>query len=196
MPYWQHVWHGRPPVKLFSIYRAIPSVFVSAGQLLWKHKAHSPFTDLWVATAIILAVYLGLYALETIRNFVVVSPVVIHSRQCETITLLTRENENLRQRLAVPEVPSQERRRRELVSKEVGALGKTGREILRYIHDQGQVNALALRMESQFDDKAVGDFTAKAMRAGLILYENHVMRIKPELKTALEFVFSSSDSLG
>jgi hypothetical protein len=185
--YWRMAWRERPPAKVFSIYRAIPAVLTSAAQFIWKHKTHSPFTDMWIAIAIIIAVYLALSTLEAIRNLVVISPVNTYSRQSETIAAFTKENESLKQKQAVPEVSPQDRRRREIVSIEAGKLGEIGRQILRYIDDHGQVHAMTL--EEKFGD--IQDFVAKALRGNLISYKDHLVDIKPELKSAIEFVFAS-----
>jgi hypothetical protein len=185
--YWQKAWRERPPAKFFSLYRAIPAVLVSIAQFFWKHKTHSSFADMWIAIAIIIAVYLVLSTLEAIRNFVVISPVNIYSRQSETIAAFSKENEVLKQKQAVPEVSPQERRRREIVSVEAKKLGEVGRKILRYIDDHGQVHAMTL--EEQFGD--IHDFVAKAMPGGLISYKDHLVDIKPELKSSVEFVLAS-----
>ena len=184
--YWQKAWRERPPAKFFSIYRAIPAVLASAAQFIWKHKTHSSFTDMWIAIGIIIAVYLVLSTLEAIRNFVVISPVNVYSRQSETIAAFAKENESLKQRQASPEVSSQERRRREIMSADVKKLGEIGSAILRYIHDHGQVHAMTL--DEHFGNVAVQDFVRKAISSNLISYNNHLINIKPELNSAIEFI--------
>jgi hypothetical protein len=185
--YWRKAWRERPPAKFFSIYRAIPAVLASAVQFIWKHQTQSSFTDMWIAIAIIVAVYLVLSTLEAIRNFVVISPVNIYYRQSESIAELNQEHERLKQKLAVPEVSPQELRRREIVSVEANKLGETGRKMLRYIADHGQINAMTL--VEKFGD--THDFIAKAIPGGLITYRDHLIDIKPELNSAIEFVFAS-----
>ena len=54
---------------------------------------------------------------------------------------------------------------------------------------KGHVNAVAVK--NQFGDMIVNNFITRAMPSGLISYDNHVMSVKPELKSAVEFVFSS-----
>ena len=191
--YWQKAWRERPPARLFSLYRAVPGVLVATAQFIWKHKTHSPFTDMWIVIAIIVSVYLGLFMLETIWNCVSISPVRIHSRQSETISAFAKENELLKLEQAIPEVSPQERRRRDIVSAEAKKLGEIGRKILRYLDDHGQVHAMSL--DENFGDIAVRDFVAKAMPSGLISYRDHRVDIKPELKPAIEFVLSSEYSL-
>jgi len=142
---------------------------------------------MWIAIAIIVAVYLVLSTLEAIRNFVVISPVNIYYRQSESIAELNQEHERLKQKLAVPEVSPQELRRREIVSVEANKLGETGRKMLRYIADHGQINAMTL--VEKFGD--THDFIAKAIPGGLITYRDHLIDIKPELNSAIEFVFAS-----
>jgi hypothetical protein len=88
-------------------------------------------------------------------------------------------------------VSPQEQRRRNFVSAAVKNLGENGRRILRHIDDQGQVNANALRMDSLFSEVGVDKFVASALQAGLILYENHVITIKPDLRAAVGFVLSN-----
>jgi hypothetical protein len=161
--YWRMAWRERPRAKLFSLYRAIPAVLASTIQFLWKHKAHSPFTDMWIAIGIIVAVYMILSTLEAIRNYVVISPVNVHARQSGTIAALSKENEGLKQKQAVPEVSAQEQRRRELASAEIQKLGEFGRKILRYIHDRGQISATGLQLSGQFNERAVTNFLAIAI---------------------------------
>jgi len=185
-------WQERPRAKAFSLYRGIPSVLASAIQFIWKHKTHTPFTDMWIAIAIIVAVYLILSTLEAIRNYVVISPVNLYSRQSETIDALTKEIAGLKQKQAVPEVSAQERRRRNLVSEEVTKLGEIGRKILRYIHDRGEIHDIAL--DGDFNEMAVKNFVARALPSGLIVYRDHKISIKPELESAVEFIFSSEYS--
>ena len=185
-------WRKRPPSRFFSIYRAIPAVLASTAQFIWKHKDHDPFTDMWIAIAIIIAVYLVLSTLEAIRNYVVISPVNIYSRQSETIATLCNENELLKQKQTVPEVSPQERRRRDIVSAEAQKLGKVGCEILRYIHDHGQIHAMAV--DEQFGDIEAKAFVAKALPGGLISYANHLINIKSELNSAIEFVLHSEQN--
>jgi len=169
----------------------VPSILIATIQYcLRDHSKRSP-ADVWTAIIIVFVVYLVLSMLEGIRNFVLISPMNLHSHQSEIIATLTTENENLIKQQAVPEVPPQEQRRRELVSKEVKKLEPIGRTIIRYIHDQGQVNALALKMDCQFTETDVGKFISKAIPAGLILYQNHIISIKPDLRFALEYVLAS-----
>ena len=107
-----------PASQIVLSYRAVPGVLVATAQFIWKHKTHSPFTDMWIVIAIIVSVYLGLFMLETIWNCVSISPVRIHSRQSETISAFAKENELLKLEQAIPEVSPQERRRRDIVSAE------------------------------------------------------------------------------
>ncbi|MGC2327066.1 MAG: hypothetical protein WA604_10165, partial [Candidatus Sulfotelmatobacter sp.] len=176
--YWRMAWRERPRAKIFSPYRAIPGVLASAAQFLWKRKAHSSFMEMWITIAIIIAVYMILSTLEAIRNYVVISPVNLHSRQSETIDALTKENELLLHRQAIPQVSPQEERRRHLVSAEIKKLGEIGRRILRHIDDRGEVHTMAL--DGDFNEMAVKNFTARAIPSGLIMYTNHKISIKPE----------------
>ena len=48
-----------------------------------------------------------------------------------------------------------------------------------------------LKVDCQFTEADVGKFIARAIPAGLIVYQGHMIWIKPDLKPALEFVFSS-----
>jgi hypothetical protein len=146
---------------------------------------------MWIAIAIILAVYLVLSTFEAVRNFVVISPVNIHSRQTATIGSLAEENENLKRQFAVPEVSAQEKRRRIFVSGELKKLGEAERKILRYIHDQGHVDAMTLRVNPQFNAQAVSNAIGVTHASGLISYVSHVVSIKAEFQPAVEFVFSS-----
>jgi len=71
------------------------------------------------------------------------------------------------------------------------ALEQNGRKVLRYIHDQGRVNANALRMDSHFNEMVVNNFLARALPRGLILYANNIISVKEEFKEAVDFVFDS-----
>jgi len=145
---------------------------------------------MWVAILIIVSVYLTLFTLEVVRNFVLASPANIHSQQSETIATLTKEIESLKQQKEVPDVSPQEQRRRQMVSEKMKALGPVGRKILRCIADHGKIKSMALEAEYDFNGAALNGFYQRAITGSLILYENHVVSINPELKSAIEFVLA------
>jgi hypothetical protein len=189
--YWHYARRNRVKAKFYSPYRAIPAVLVLSVQFIWKHKSHTPFTEMWIAIAIIIFAYLAIFILESLWNFTVLTPPKIYGEQVDIIGELTAQNSFLESKLRGPTISPQEQRRRELVSEKMKGLGEVGRNILRCIHDQGEVHALALEAEHSFNSLALNNFFAKAVPGGLILYQNHIVRIKPELKSALEFVLST-----
>jgi len=147
--------------------------------------------ELVITVSAILVVYAVIFGIETLWRFVVSTPVNIYAQQVDRIGELTAKNSFLEHELKEPSVTAQEQRRREMVSEKVKTLGEFGRKILRCIDDQGEVNALSLHAEYNFSEVMLNNFFAKAVPTGLILYQNHVVRIKPELKSALDFVLSN-----
>jgi hypothetical protein len=141
--------------------------------------------ELWHDSLIVVASYatvvLGSFIVNLFR-----APALLDQERADEIAALAKENEALKQKQAVPEVSPQELRRRELVSAEAMSLGETGCKVLRYIHDHGQVHAMAL--DEHFGSVTVQAFVSKAIPSGLILYANHLIEIKPELSSAIEFI--------
>lgn len=83
--YWRYAWRNRVKAKFFSPYRAIPPVLASVAQFVWKHKAHDPYMEMWIAIGIIVAVYLMLFALESLWKFLASTPPKIYGEQIEVI---------------------------------------------------------------------------------------------------------------
>lgn len=83
--YWRYALRNRVKARFFSPYRAIPTVAVSIVQFVWKHKAHDPFAEMWIALGIIVAVYFVLFALESLWKFVASTPPKIYGEQIEVI---------------------------------------------------------------------------------------------------------------
>jgi len=188
--YWRYVRRHRVKAKLFALYRAIPSLLIAIIQFIWFRRSRS-MKELWIIGGIICGVYCGMFILESLWNLVVLTPTTIYAEQIDVISELSAKNSLLERERTNPPISAQEQRRRELVSKEVKKLEGIGRIILRYIHDQGQVSAMALKVDCQFTETDVSKFIARAIPGGLILYQNNVISIKPDLKSAIEFVFST-----
>jgi hypothetical protein len=194
--YWNYVWRQRSKAKLYSLNRAVPSIVIAIVQsLLRKNRS---FAELVLIVATIFGVYLGLFVLESLWKFVVDTPVKIYAEQIDLIaesgskfSFLERRCAELEAQRSNQNVSPQEQRRRELVSSSVTKLNEEEKKILRYVFDQGRIDANALKMSHQFDEASVQSFVAKALPGGLILYQNHVISIKPELAAAVEFVLFS-----
>jgi undecaprenyl pyrophosphate phosphatase UppP len=78
--YWQLAWKKAPNAKRFSFYRVLPPVLSATAQFVW-FRANRPMTQLWISIGLICAVYIFLFAIESIWNCVAVSPVKIHAEQ-------------------------------------------------------------------------------------------------------------------
>jgi hypothetical protein len=164
---------------------AISAVIVRLA--LWRfHHVTLSWAEVWIT----LLTIVGSYGIVIAGAFIVNlfrAPALLDQERADEIAALTKENEALKHNQAGPEVSSQELRRREIVSAEAAKLDDIDRKILRYIHDHGQIHARIL--DQQFGDMALQSFVAKATRAGLISYANHLINIKPELNAAIESVF-------
>jgi hypothetical protein len=189
--YWRYAWRERVKAKLFSPYRAIPSVLALAAQFIAKHKAHTPFTEMWIAIAIVVAVYLGIFVFESLWSLAILTPPKIYGAQVDVIGELAGKTSRLEAELREPPVSPLEQQRRQLVSKKVKELGEVGRKVLRCIEDHGQIKSPALIAEYLFSEMAIKSFLERAIPNELVVYENHTIRINPELKTAIEFVLVS-----
>lgn len=142
--YWHYIWRNRLKAKAFSLYRAIPAVLSFVAQFIWKHKPRTPFTEMWVATAIILAVYFGLFALESLRNAIVLTPPKIYAQQIDVIGELRAKNSALERELREPQVSPQEQRKRKAVHEMLESLGAVSFPILQTILDHGEITHLNL----------------------------------------------------
>src|ERR1700675_268215 len=188
--YWRYVVRQRSKAKFFSFYRVIPPLIIAVIQFLWLRR-NRPIIELAIIAGTIFAVYFVLFAVENIWNIIAITPPKIYAEQVDLIGELGARNSFLEAELRSPPTPPQEQRRRSFVSGELKKLGEVDRKILRYIHDQGQVSAMALKVDSHFNEIAVNNLVSRVLPAGLILYQNHVISIKPELQSALEFVLSA-----
>lgn len=203
--YRERLWRSTPHPKLFPLSRLLVSIVLSGSQSgftvlrhRWNPNVPLPHVGVEMFWFIVVAiiVYMVIYALEWSWNYVALAPMIVDSdtqtklkQRADEIATLTKENEGLKQKQTVPELSPQEQRRRDFASVEIQKLGEVGRTFLRYIGDQGHVNAIAMKLK--FGEMAVSNFIARAIPTGLISYENHVMSIKPELTKAVEFVLSS-----
>lgn len=83
--YWCCAWPERERVQFFRLYRLIPAVLTPLAQFIWKRPAQASLSDLWMALLIIVAVYLGLFLIESGWRFVVLTPPKIHEEQTRII---------------------------------------------------------------------------------------------------------------
>ena len=177
--------------KFFSPYRAIPTLAASIIQFVWKHKANTPFKEMWIAVAIIVGVYLALFVLESAWKFIVLTPPKIYAQQIEVIQEHIGKLGALEEAQREPQISPQEQRRRELVSPRIRELGEVGRHILRCVTDHGEIRLLALSAEYNFGQAALNGFLQRAIPSGLVMHGNGQLRLNPELKPAIEFVLAS-----
>jgi hypothetical protein len=188
--YWRLAWRQRSKAKLFSLARVLPSLGIAVVQFFWLRN-NRPTVELWIIVGTIVTVYLVFWFLNILWNAVGLAPVKLYAEQIEVMSELRAKNSFLERELREPQVSPQDQRRRLMVSEKMKTFDEIGRKILRFIDDQGEVNALALQAEHNFAEAALRNFIAEAVPSGLILYQNHIVRIKPELKSAVEFVFAN-----
>ena len=93
--YWRAAWRDKPPAKLYSPVRAIPSILISGAQLFLRVRGRPSANDMWIAIGIIIVVYLVLYALESVWNLAVVYPVNLDSQHKTSIADLKTKSETL-----------------------------------------------------------------------------------------------------
>lgn len=189
--YWHYAWRNRVKAQFFSPYRAIPTVAAFIAQFVWKHKAHTSFTEMWIALGIIVAVYLMLFALESLWKFVASTPPKIYGEQIEVIQEYIGKLGALEEARREPEISPQEQRRRQLVSARIRELGEVGRHILHCIADHGEIKVLALSAEYDFGDAALNGFFQRAIPDALVMQGNGSVSLNPTLKPAIEFVLAS-----
>jgi hypothetical protein len=185
--YWRYLWRNRPKAKVFSFYRAVPSLLIASIQFLWFHGKR-PMKELWIIGGTICGVYLVLLTLENLWNFIVLAPVRIYAEQIALIGDLTAKNSFLESQLRVPKLSPQEQRRRDLVSHQVKNLTEVERKLLRHLCDDGRTHSFTLFQNH--NELVVNNFIAKTVPTGLVLYDAHFLSVKPELASAIEFVLS------
>jgi hypothetical protein len=189
--YWHYIRRNRVKAKFFSLYRAIPAVLSFMAQFIWKHKPRTPFTEMWIAIAIIVAVYFGLFALESLWNTIVLTPPRIYAQQIDVIGELKAKNSILERELREPQVSPQEQRKREAV-REMAQFSDAGREIIRFILDNGDTPLTTLR----YDRFGKGIYETIQMAKNLNLVQERtsekktILTINPEFKAALAFVLN------
>jgi hypothetical protein len=199
--YWRYVWRYRVKPKFFSLYRAIPAVLVSILQFLWRRTAQTSFAEMWISLAIIVGVYIGLFLLDALWSFIVLTPPQIYGEQIGVIQDWIGRCGALERETAVSPT---EQRRREQVQKAWQQFTTEEKDVVRFVFDKGEVNAATLR-ESCFDQRILYDaLTQKGMKCGLIMYRRDTeppvgpwgggvmdsFWVNPTLKDALEFVLA------
>jgi hypothetical protein len=93
--YWRLAWKFRPPSKLFTPYRVIPTVVSAALLFMLKRSrgGQTPITEIWVGASVTVGVYIALYVLEVLFRFLSISPVLM---DISGIGILTRQDERKR----------------------------------------------------------------------------------------------------
>jgi hypothetical protein len=203
--YWREVRRYRVKPKFFSLYRAIPGVLVSIAQFFWRRTAQTPFAEMWIGLAIIAGVYLGVFLVEALWSFVVLTPPKIYGEQLEAIKDWIGRCGALEVEAAVSPA---EQRRREQVQKDWQQFTPEEKDVVRFVFDKGEVNAATLR-ESGFDQRILYNaLTQKGMKCGLIMHRRDTepsigpwgggvmdsFWVNPSLKDALEFVLAEQKS--
>jgi len=199
--YWLEVRRHRVKPKFFSLYRAIPGILVSIVQFLWRRTAQTPPTEMWISLAIIAGVYLGVFLLEALWSFIVLTPPRIYGEQLGVIQDCIGRCAALERETAVSPT---EQRRREQVQKDWQQFTPEEKDVVRFVFDKGEVNAATLR-ESGFDQRILYDALAqKGTKCGLIMHRRDTeppvgpwgggvmdsFWVNPSLKDALEFVLA------
>lgn len=149
---------------------------------------------MWITIAIVVAVYLALFILESLWRFAVLTPPKIYDEQIEVIQNCMGQIGALEEAQREPQISPQEQRRRELVSPRIRELGEVGRHILRCIADHGEIRLLALHAEYNFGEATLNGFLQRAIPSSLVMHGNGNIRLNPELKPAIEFVLASEYS--
>jgi heme/copper-type cytochrome/quinol oxidase subunit 2 len=98
--YWSLAWRERPPVKLVSLSRALPSVLITIIVFVLRFRKQQPLkqalhqtwgtSDMWTLIVITIVVYMGIYMLATIGNVVAISPMLMDQKG---IGVRTRQQE-------------------------------------------------------------------------------------------------------
>ena len=165
--YWRYVWRHRVKPKFFSLYRAIPAVLVCILQFLWRRTAQTSFAEMRISLAIIVGVYLGLFLLDALWSFIVLTPPQIYGEQIGVIQDWIGRCGALERETVVSPT---EQRRREQVQMAWQQFTTEEKNVVRFVFDKGEVNAATLR-ESGFDQRILYDaLTQKGMKCGLIMH--------------------------
>lgn len=198
--YWRYAWRERDRVQFFRLYRLIPAILTPFAQFIWKRPAQASFSDLWMALAITVAVYLGLFIIETGWRFVAFTPPKIYDEQTRIIGDLHGQISAFQDE---PDVSPTEQRRRDQVREQWRGFTPEEKVVLQFIHDKGEVNTANLR-EADLGLQALYDALQKGLKCGLIIQRRDtesltsrwggisvdVFWINPSLREALEFVIS------
>lgn len=135
-------------------------------------------------------VYMVLYVLESLWNFVVMTPPRVHAEQEALISQLRHENETLN-----PQISVVEQRKRQMVREMLADLGTASVPVLQTILDHGEITYISLaRMRLQ---EHVYQIVLKAEQLNLVHKrafddKNAILTINPDLKSALAFVLDEN----
>lgn len=145
-----------------------------------------PMREAFILSAIGCAVYMVLYILESLWNFVALTPSKLHEEQEATISQLEHEIKTLK-----PEISPEEMRKRQMVYGILEKLGTASFAVLQTVLDHGEIKYLTLasmRLESS---------TYQIVRQARSLNLVHeypatdgkpILMINPEFRSALAFV--------
>ena len=189
--YWHYARTQRVKAKFFSPVRAIPAILTFIAQFFWKHKAHTPLTEMWIAIGLIIAVYLGLFALESLWNFTVLTPPKIYGAQVEVIGELLTKNSLLENELKEPKVSPAEERKRRLVAEKLEGWSAEAKKVLTYIMDHGSVNSMMIDIEPGFSQTVVNEAVVEGITSGLVESIGPDLSINSELRSALDYILNS-----
>ena len=148
---------------------------------------------MWIAIAIIVAVYFGLFAIESLWNVIVLTPPKIYAQQIDVIGELKAKNSILERELREPQVSQQEQRKRKTVREALGKFDDLEKTVFQAIQDNGEISVHALARMRKFgpnlyqvlDRGEQTNLLKKKSEDGRSVYS-----INPEFKTALAFVLN------
>jgi hypothetical protein len=167
--YWRRAWKAKPPTSKFSLYRAIPSVLIVIIQIVFR--AQRSIKEMFATTLIIVAVYIVLYALETVWNFVSLAPV--------------RLDQLAQQSVDKQNVGPLEQQRQYLVAQRMEELTIPQQDAVHYILLHGETSVQNLRQSLGITYSELKPIIQKS----LIREDDRVCFINPELHNALESYF-------
>jgi len=146
---------------------------------------------MWIALAIIVSVYLGLFILESLWKFVLLTPPKIYGEQIEVIQEYIGRNAALEKELREPAVSPEEERKRRLVAGKIKNHSVEAKKVLRCIMDHGTINSFALQAEVGFSEIAVNEAVIDGIAGSLILSIGNELSINPAFASALDYLLTS-----
>jgi hypothetical protein len=151
-----------------------------------KVRATTTMKEILISSAIGIGVYMILYALEFSWNFVVISPVNLH-------TALTEENQRLTSALKRPPIDPREQRRLDLVQEKLVSLEPGSKKVFRYILDFGSVRYTDLQMASGLSERDVNVAIVRGKEFLDISSDGETISVKAEFSSALNSFVQSGE---